>query len=199
MYGGEMVKVAVISDTHVPHKFEKLSHRMKDGLAGVDLILHCGDIVTPEILTEIAVFAPVHAVAGNHDLEFFDDTLPRKKVIELEGFRIGMIHGDKLELQHVKKSQQYDQIYEIVVAPFLSGEPVDCVVFGHSHQPLVESYAAVFKPNGRPGIKIKQDVLVFNPGTPIRNRHLATMGYLYLENDILRTEIKVFTYPRKQE
>lgn len=73
---------------------------------------------------------------------------------------------------------------------------MDCVVFGHSHQPLIESYSAVFKPQNRPRDKIKQDVLVFNPGTPVRNRRLSTMGYIYLEKDLMRTEIKVFTYPR---
>ncbi|MGI6685098.1 MAG: metallophosphoesterase family protein [Bacillota bacterium] len=193
------MKVAVISDTHVPHKFEKISKRMKEGLKGVDLILHCGDINAPEVLAEIASFAPVHAVAGNHDLEFFGDTLPRKKVIEVAGFRIGMIHGDELETQHMKRSEQYDLIYEIVITPFLSGDPVDCIVFGHSHQPLIESFNAVFKPCHRPGQRIKQDVLVFNPGTPVRNRRLSTMGYLYLENDVLRTEIMVFTYPHQQD
>lgn len=190
------MKIAVISDTHVPHKFEKIAERMKEGLIGVDLILHCGDIVTPEVLEEIGAFAPVHAVAGNHDREFFGNILPQKKVIEVQGFRIGMIHGDKLATNHVKKSEQYDQISEIVIAPFLSEEPLDCVVFGHSHQPLIESYSVVFKPQNRPKEKIKQDVLVFNPGTPVRNRRLSTMGYIYLEKDLMRTEIKVFTYPR---
>ena len=52
---------------------------MKEGLTGVDLILHCGDIVT-DVLSEIASFAPVYAVAGNHDLEFFGDTLQKRVV-----------------------------------------------------------------------------------------------------------------------
>lgn len=193
------MKIAVISDTHVPHLFEKLSQRMKDGLMGVDLILHCGDIVTPGILQEISSFAPVEAVAGNHDMEFFGDTLPRRKVIEARGFRIGMIHGDELAGNHVKKREQYDQIYEIIVEPFLKGEPVDCIVFGHTHQPLIQSISAIFKPEACPGKKIKQDILLFNPGTPVRNRRHSTMGYLYLENDALRAEIKVFTHPRSGE
>lgn len=191
------MKIAVISDTHVPHKFERISYRMKEGLIGADLILHCGDIVTPDVLAEIADFAPVHAVAGNHDIEFFGDMLPRKRVVEAAGYRIGMIHGDELAGEHMKKSQQYDLIYEIVIAPFLSGDPVDCIVFGHSHHPLIESFSAVFKPPHQPGVKMKQDVLVFNPGTPVRNRKLATMGYLYLEEESLSAEIKVINMGRK--
>lgn len=191
------MKIAVISDTHVPHKFERLSQRMKEGLAGVDLILHCGDIVSPDILEEISGYAPVQAVAGNHDIDYFGDKLPRKKIVEAAGYRIGMIHGDELEGLHVKKSQQSDLIYQVVLEPFLYDDPVDCVVFGHSHQPLIESYQVVFRPGLRPGKKIKQDVLIFNPGTPVRNRRLSTMGYIYLERDALRTEIKVFTYPRR--
>jgi len=190
------MKIAVISDTHVPHKFEGLGQWMKKGLEGTDLILHCGDIVTPDILDEIAQYAPVYAVAGNHDIEFFGDSLSRKRVIEIQGYRIGMIHGDELETKHVKKSEQYDKIYQIVVKPFLNDEPLDCIIFGHSHLPLVKSCFAVFKPSMRPGTKIKRDILLFNPGTPIRNRRLGTMGYIYLDKDQFRVEIKVFSFSR---
>lgn len=190
------MKIAVISDTHVPHKFEKIPQRMKEALVGVDLILHCGDIVIPRVLEEISQYAPVKAVAGNHDLERFANTLPRKRVVEVAGFRIGMIHGDELEEMHVTKTQQRDLLYEVVVQPFLYDEPVDCIVFGHSHKPLIEPFQAVFQPPNRPGVRIKQDVLIFNPGTPLRNRHIASMGYIHLENDVLRMELKVFTYSR---
>ncbi|MGI6711966.1 MAG: metallophosphoesterase family protein [Bacillota bacterium] len=190
------MKIAVISDTHVPHKFEKLSQRLKKGLEQVDIILHCGDIVMPQVLEELEAYAPVYAVAGNHDIKYFGEKLPRKRVVEAEGFRIGMIHGDELEGLHVKRSQQYDLIYQVIVEPFLDDNPVDCIVFGHSHQPLIESYEGIFHPFLCPGRKIKQDVLVFNPGTPVRNRRLSTMGYIYLERNVFRTEIKVFTYTR---
>ncbi|MDD2496824.1 MAG: metallophosphoesterase family protein [Desulfitobacteriaceae bacterium] len=190
------MKIAVIADTHVPHKFDNLSIRLKEGLKGADLILHCGDIVEPRVLEEISQFAPVEAVAGNHDIDYFGSALERKKVIEMAGYRIGMIHGDELDELHVNKTEQADLIFQIVVQPFLFGEPVDCIVFGHSHKPFVDSFRAEFRPPGRPGKKIKHNVLVFNPGMPLRNRHLASMGYIHLEDQALRVEIKVFTCGR---
>lgn len=190
------MRIAVIADTHVPHKYDQLPRRLREGLESVDLILHCGDIVVPRVLEELSQYAPVQAVAGNHDSDFFGTSLERKKVLDIAGFRIGMIHGDELDELHVNKTEQRDMIFQIIVEPFLYDDPVDCIVFGHSHKPYLESFRAEFRPPGKPGKRIKHNVLVFNPGMPLRNRHLASMGYIYLEEDTLSTEIKVFTYQR---
>lgn len=190
------MKIAVIADTHVPDKFEELPKRLREGLAGAEMILHCGDITHPAVLEEISRFAPVHAIAGNHDILNFGSLLERKRVLDIMGYRIGMIHGDELEELHVNKTEQDEMIYEIIVAPFLEGEPVDCIVFGHSHKPFLGSFQGEFQVPGARRKKIKHNVLVFNPGMPLRNRHLASMGYIYLEENSLRVELKVFTYSR---
>lgn len=190
------MKIAVLSDTHIPHKHERLTDRVLDSLSGVDYILHCGDVVTPEVLAELAFFAPTEAVAGNHDLERFGDTLPRRKVFEFCGFRIGMIHGDELDGIHINKTLQMDLLYPIVCEPFLEEPGLDCIVFGHGHNPFMEAVRMEFRPPGSGRKGIKKDVLLFNPGKAIRSRNIASMGYLYLEKDSLRAELKIFTYRR---
>ena len=56
------VRVGVVSDTH--GFFDPF---LKDVLAGVDIILHGGDVGSEEVLDELNRIAPVHAVRGNVD------------------------------------------------------------------------------------------------------------------------------------
>lgn len=191
------MKIAVISDTHIPHKHERLTDRVLESLKGVDLILHCGDIVAPEVLEELAKYAPVEAVAGNHDGEYFGESLPRKKVVEVGGFRIGMIHGDELNGVHINKSLQLELLYDILCEPFLNEPGLDCIVFGHGHRPMLDSLRMEFAPPYKVRNRIKKEVILFNPGKAIRTRNIASIGFLYLEKDCIRAEIKIFTYNRE--
>ena len=73
-----MHKIGIISDTHgsTPSDlYEKLS--------GVDCILHAGDLGSPDVLLDLEVIAPVHAVCGNIDFFELSQKLPRKKIIEI--------------------------------------------------------------------------------------------------------------------
>ena len=56
------MKIAILSDTHGLLRPQVLDH-----LAGVDAILHAGDIDTPAVLDRLQDFAPVYAVRGNND------------------------------------------------------------------------------------------------------------------------------------
>lgn len=189
------MKIGVITDTHIPDKYHQLSPRIKEALAGVDLILHCGDIVEPRILEELGEIAPVEAIAGNHDVERNLD-LPRRKVLDLAGFRIGMIHGDELNGLHVNKTQLKEWLYQVLVEPFIHEDGVDLIVFGHYHRPLIETFRVEFLPEDQPLSKIKQDVMIFNPGMPTRNRHLSSIGFIELKKDEIDVQIKIFTYAR---
>ena len=62
-------------------------------LEGADAILHAGDITSLELLDELGAIAPVHAVAGNMDSETTLSTLGERRVLELGGHRVGLIHG----------------------------------------------------------------------------------------------------------
>src|SRR5262245_1039877 len=64
----EQVKVAVLADTHMrPGRRTAIPPRVVAALGRCDVILHAGDVLTAEVLEELAAYAPVHAVLGNND------------------------------------------------------------------------------------------------------------------------------------
>jgi putative phosphoesterase len=131
-----MTKIGVISDTHLTGPDPGLWTRLAGHFAGVDMILHAGDLVSLRVLD--ALEAPVvHAVCGNMDDSTVAANLPRKLVIKVEGLSIGLIHGWGAPFGLAKR----------VAAEFTD---VDAIVFGHSHRPM----------NARQG-----GVLFFNPGS----------------------------------
>lgn len=83
----EPVTLGVISDTH-----GLLRPAAVRGLAGVDRIIHAGDVGAPEILKELAGLAPLTAVRGNVDRGYWADRLPRTAVVEAGGVRIYVLH-----------------------------------------------------------------------------------------------------------
>jgi len=107
--------LGVISDTHGLLRPEAL-----DALAGVDRILHAGDVGAREVLEELARIAPVTAIRGNVDYEPWARELPETEVVEIEGVTIYMLHDlGKLDLK-----------------PEAAGMRV--VVSGHSHRPEMD-------------------------------------------------------------
>ena len=78
-------KIGVISDTHIPH-FKKLPGAIWKHFAGVELIIHAGDLSILRVIAELETIAPVVAVQGNIEHEEVVLKLPLKREIEV-GFR----------------------------------------------------------------------------------------------------------------
>ena len=156
------MKIGVLSDTHVPVAAPVLPLAVFDLFAGVDLILHAGDIVDLSVLDELSALAPVEAVAGNVDDHEVQVRLPSKKVLSLGKFTIGLIHGKyRLDVQQEMIRREFGG--------------VDCIVYGHSHRPFW----------GRVG-----DVLMLNPGSPTDCRHAPYHSVALLHvGDVLTAEI----------
>ncbi len=109
--------IGLISDTH-----GLLRPAVHDALAGVELILHAGDVGGDEILLELGIIAPVKAVYGNTD--FPDDPgLPQSQTLEIGGLMIHMSHGHELGTPTPDK----------LLATYLA----DVIVYGHTHRQLV--------------------------------------------------------------
>ncbi len=136
--------IVVISDTHLLHGARVLPAPLLSALEEASLILHAGDFTELEILNMLAAFAPVQAVRGNVDSFELREVLPVRHELTLSGWRIGLIHGDGATGTTSRRA----------LSAF-AGRNVQCVVFGHSHQPLIEQYG---------------DVLLFNPGSPTDKR-----------------------------
>lgn len=88
------MKVAVVSDTHYGDKTRNLPTLLFEHLMKIqpELILHAGDITSPELLEKLEEIAPTLAVRGNVDRL----NLPEEEVVEAEDVKIGMIHGHQL-------------------------------------------------------------------------------------------------------
>ena len=113
----ESIVVGLISDTH-----GLLRPAVHDALAGVSLILHAGDVGGDEILDELALIAPVHAVYGNTDA-VDDPRLSAEIVREVGGVTVHVSHGHELG----RPTPQ----------GLLARYPADVVVYGHTHRQLV--------------------------------------------------------------
>jgi uncharacterized protein len=110
------VIVGLISDTHGLVRPEVF-----DALAGVELILHAGD-VGDDVLIEIQAIAPVYAVCGNTDAP--GGNLPAARNLDLASLSVHISHGHELGSPTPTK--------------LLARYKADVIVFGHTHKPLVE-------------------------------------------------------------
>lgn len=156
--------IGVLSDTHLrsisPEQRQTLEHH----LANVDLILHAGDI-TSQLVLDTLPASTVLAVRGNSDDYVLSQTLPEQLVTEVDGFKIGLIHG----------WGPPDGLTGRVRTRF---NHVDCIVFGHSHQPCNQ---------------VEDGVLFFNPGSFSRNRDYTGRGSLGIIMVDQRLEGRIIT------
>lgn len=113
-------RIGVISDTHGLLRPEALT-----ALAGVELILHAGDVGRPEVLVELQTVAPVLAVRGNVDREAWANSLPETQSTEVGGVWIYMLHD----------------LHRLDLDPAAGGFSV--VISGHSHRPGITTKAGV--------------------------------------------------------
>ena len=93
-----MLTIGLISDTHGLVRPEVFR-----ALAGVDLILHAGDVGPPDVLVELATIAPVRAVWGNTDapgrpdlVERIDEMFEQVRVVVTHGHEIGAPNPPRL-------------------------------------------------------------------------------------------------------
>mgnify|MGYP001195737458 CR=1 FL=1 len=116
------MRLGVLADTH-----GALRPRVLDVFAGVDLILHAGDVGEPAILATLEALAPVTAVYGNVDGGALRARLPRVAAVTVDGFRFVVTHGDQFG------SPRADDLR----AAF---PDADVIVFGHTHKPLIHAF-----------------------------------------------------------
>ena len=88
------MKIAVISDTHIPDRAGEIPPKVLEEFKKVDMIIHAGDLVDISVLNDLRrVCKNVSAVWGNMDPEEIKQTLPEKEILQIANFRIGLIHG----------------------------------------------------------------------------------------------------------
>ncbi|HEY8643393.1 MAG TPA: metallophosphoesterase family protein [Candidatus Dormibacteraeota bacterium] len=162
------MRVGVVADTHYAEFLDELPAAVFERLAGCELILHAGDVGGPEALEQLRRLAPVQAVRGDHDPDLQD--LPRERVLEIEGRRVALIHGNRTRLIE----EPVTLLGTLSLGLFwpqvgLHGwlrrrfPEADAIVYGHTHTPIVD----------RAGQQ-----LVFNPGAVYQTDRAAALRRL---------------------
>src|SRR4051795_9771273 len=124
------MRIAIVSDTHLPRFGRSLPTALLEGFARerIERILHTGDWTTPLALDLLEQIAPVDGVAGNNDGPELHERFGTRRVIELDGVRIGITHG------HLGPGRSTE---ERALGTFEHEEDLHAIVFGHSHMPQV--------------------------------------------------------------
>lgn len=108
------MNIGLISDTH-----GLLRESAVVALKTADLIIHAGDIDTPEVLARLSAIAPVRPVRGNMDRRPDMRYLPEYEIVEASGLFLYVIH-------------------DLTTMDFDPAAGMDVVVSGHSHAPKIE-------------------------------------------------------------
>ena len=165
------MRIGLITDTHLPavvRQLDGLGPECGAFLSNVDLILHGGDVTAPSVLDWLTQFAPVVAAEGNND-NFRDPRLREVQYLELEGWRIGMVHNLTPETQPLTAVhyKHFDR-------------PLEIMIGGHTHYERLRH---------EPGL------LLVNSGSPIFPHHketrLGTAALLELSSERICAEIVV--------
>lgn len=173
-----MIHVGIISDTHTGHREVKTADFgippvILSDIKKCDLIIHCGDIgYCKETLAFLAQLAPVTAVKGNHD-KHTKEKIPLKVRTDFAGWRVGITHGHGDNVRREPLS----------IIKFFK-EPLDVIIFGHIHRPLV--YA-------------DKDLVLLNPGSTSSTAYTPFASFMTASFCEEMMEIKTFILDKKRE
>jgi len=119
-----MTRIIALSDTHLQDDgiLPAVAKLAKDA----DIILHAGDFVSAKCYAALADLGRLQAVHGNSDCAELKRFLPERKVIEVDGVSIGLVH-------------MASHGSDLMGAQMMAREmDVQVLVFGHIHRPLIE-------------------------------------------------------------
>ena len=151
------MRIGVLSDTHIHQVSKDFTELLERRFSQVDVLFHVGDYTSPAVVDFLSS-RDFYGVHGNMDPFSIKAVLPEKKIVEISGFRFGLIHG----------WGSPRGLEERVLAQF---NDVDVIVYGHSHRAMNE---------------LVQGVLLFNPGTAsgFSSSGVHTIGILECGNTV---------------
>jgi len=137
------VRIAVVSDTHMPRGSRQVPDECTEAMVAADLIIHAGDLSGIEVLDWLeSLGPPVRAVQGNVETAEVRARLPESLEFSADGHRIAVIHDAGPAKGRLERMR-------------LRFPEAEAVIFGHSHLPLHEE---------------SQGFQIFNPGSPTERR-----------------------------
>ena len=136
------MKICVISDTHA-RSISELSPSLIDTLTNVDLIIHLGDYETKELVDDFKKLNNFIGITGNHDFGEIRSILPKTEILEINGKRLGLIHGHGCTWPFGLRRG---------LSAHFKKEKIEAILFGHTH--IAKN-------------RVDNDILYFNPGSAV--------------------------------
>ncbi len=158
------MKIGVISDTHLRELNPEFKRTIEFHFKDVEKIFHAGDFVEGSVAEYLSSQKELIAVYGNMDSRDIWKAFPEKRVVELKGWNIGLIHGGGSPFGIESRIRgEFDE--------------VDAIVYGHTHTPANHQV---------------KNIYFFNPGSPTRSFiQQGTLGILHLGEKIEGEIIKI--------
>ncbi len=127
-------------------------------LGGAELILHAGDFVAEGVLVELEELAPVAGVHGNMDDAALKARLPARRLVEVAGLRIGMVHDAGPRAARTER-----------LLGWFPG--CDIIVYGHTHMSELERHDGCW---------------ILNPGSPTERRRAPSRTMAVVDRGVPR-------------
>jgi len=117
------MKICVISDTHA-RNISELSPALISALTKAELVIHLGDYETRELVDDFKRLNNFIGITGNHDFGEILTILPKSDILEINGKRLGLIHGHGCTLPFGLRRG---------LRAHFKKEKVEAILFGHTH------------------------------------------------------------------
>ena len=174
------LNIGLIADTHIPEARATLWPQVYDAFAGVDYILHAGDIHELWVLDTLEEIAPVYAARGNgedgsggRDVQPEDPRVKYAWSLPLEDLTVGLTH-------YVPALEERPPNFTVArwVERFFPDETPDVIVYGDTHTELINEV---------------DGILCVNPGSPTYphnyDTQYGTIGFLELDQGEARPSV----------
>jgi putative phosphoesterase len=133
-----IMRIGLISDTHIPVDARKLPEQLARAFHNVDLILHAGDVYAPSVLAELGNMAPVLAARGDDDNGdvLGDERMKREHILTVEDVTIWLFH------EYWENSLSANGTWHKKSGEEFQKNP-DVIVYGHTHRPALLNHGSV--------------------------------------------------------
>ena len=163
------IRIGLIADSHVNRRGE-LWPQVFSAFAGVDAILHAGDVFSPRLLDELQALAPLTVVRGNGDFGSDDARFQEECVVRFGGVAVALLHD------FPSPARRGPAFVQTLAAKRFPGAEV--LICGHTH---IEEVHAL-------------NVLLWaNPGSPTlphnKSLRLGTIGFLTIADGEASVEL----------
>jgi putative phosphoesterase len=180
-------QIGIISDTHIPKRWDRIPDAVPEFFRDVDLILHAGDVGELRVLDELGEIAPTIAVHGNDETDEAQQSLPYQQTLALSGVRILLCHSHIPDREQELASRKDDSWAAKLTRRSKQAQAVGAqiYVFGHLHVPMATEHDGVILLN--PGAIASGNSFLQQTVQPVALLSLSSKGEIGVTHIALST------------